>query len=285
VPDGEASKTLGTVRGLYDSFVDAGLDRHGAVSALGGGVVGDMAGFAAATYLRGVPFVQLPTSLLAMVDSSVGGKVAVDHPRGKNLIGAFKQPRLVIADLETLDTLPEAELGNGLAETVKAGLLGDAALFLQIEERGPAPLSWIIGRALRVKVGVVEDDPYEQGQRAILNLGHTFGHALELLSNYTLSHGGAVSVGLVAAARLSVRLGFCEPDVAPRVEGVLARLGLPTTYRGYTPTQIWQAMATDKKRRDGSLRFILFRAIGDVFVTDQVSQSDVLAVLESLRRA
>jgi shikimate kinase/3-dehydroquinate synthase len=285
VADGEAHKTLDTVRVLYDGFIGAGLDRHGAVLALGGGVVGDMAGFAAATYLRGVRLVQLPTTLLAMVDSSVGGKVAVDHPQGKNLIGAFKQPWLVIADPETLDTLPAAELANGLAETVKAGLIGDPALFQQIQDHGPAPLAWLIKRAVRVKAGIVEGDPYERGRRAVLNLGHTFGHALELLSDYTLAHGAAVSVGLAAAVRLSARLGLCDRAVVSDVEGVLARLGLATTYRDGAPIDVWRAMATDKKRRGGRLHFVLLRAVGDAFVTDQVEQGDVLAVLETLREA
>jgi 3-dehydroquinate synthetase len=243
-----------------------------------------MAGFAAATYLRGVPLVQLPTSLLAMVDASVGGKVAVDHPRGKNLVGAFKQPEMVIADTETLSTLPSRQWASGLAEVVKAGLIGDQALFEQIETYGPAPVPWLVERALRVKVAVVREDPYERGRRAVLNLGHTFGHALELLSDYSLSHGEGVAVGLVAAANLSARLGLCDPELVDRIEAVLARLGLPTRYEGHAPTQVWQAMATDKKRRGKTLHFILLRAIGDVFFSHQVPQEDVLAVLTMLRK-
>ena len=282
VPEGEAFKTLGTVRALYDRFIEAGLDRHGAVLALGGGVTGDTAGFAAATYLRGVPLVQLPTTLLAMVDASVGGKVAVDHPRGKNLIGAFKQPELVIADPDVLGTLPEKEIDNGVAEVIKAGIIGDPALFAHIETYGPNPLPWLIERAIRVKIAIVKEDPYECGQRAVLNLGHTFGHALELLSGYALRHGEGVSIGLVAATRLSARIGLCDAALAARVEGVLARLDLPTTYRGHTPAQVWRAMATDKKRQGKTLRFVLPRALGDVFMTDQVRQADVLDILESL---
>jgi shikimate kinase/3-dehydroquinate synthase len=285
VPDGEAYKTLDTLHGLYDAFVEAGLDRRSTVLALGGGVVGDLAGLAAATYLRGVAFVQLPTTLLAMVDASVGGKVAVDHPRGKNLIGAFKQPRLVIADPNVLFTLPAAEFCSGMAETVKAGLIADPTLFAQIEEHGPAPLPWIVERAVRVKVAVIEDDPYELGRRAVLNLGHTFGHALELASGYGLSHGQGIGIGLVAAARLSARLGLCDPALAARVEDVLRRLGLPTAYRGHTPAQIWQAMAADKKRHGARLRFVLLRAVGDVFVTDQVAETEVVAVLGTQREA
>jgi shikimate kinase/3-dehydroquinate synthase len=284
VADGEAHKTLETVRWLYDRFIDEGLDRRSTVLALGGGVVGDMAGFAAATYLRGVRFVQVPTTLLAMVDSSAGGKVAVDHPRGKNLIGAFKQPVLVIADPETLATLPAREFSNGLAEVIKTGLIGDPELFGQIEDHGPFPVAWIIERALRVKVRVVEADPYELGQRATLNLGHTFGHALEQLSNYELSHGEAVGIGLVAAARLSARMGICDGSLPARVEKVLARSSLPVRYQNFSPVQVWEAMATDKKRQGKRRRFILIRGIGNTFVTDQVRQEDALSVLEELRQ-
>jgi len=289
--DAEADKTLDTVRELYEWFLDSGLDRQGEVLALGGGVVGDAAGFAAATYLRGVQLVQLPTTLLAMVDSSIGGKVAVDHPRGKNLIGAFKPPALVIADPDVLATLAPSEFASGLAEVVKASLLGDRQLFEQIETHGPAPLPWLIERAVRVKARFVEADPYEAGQRMLLNLGHTFGHALELLSGYAMSHGQAVAAGLVAAAHLSAQLGHCDPSLPLRIEAVLGRLGLPTRYEQYAPDQIWQAMATDKKRRGGDLRFVLLRGVGDAFLSEargrrqypEVTRGDVLAVLETLR--
>jgi 3-dehydroquinate synthase len=283
VPDGEVHKSLETVRILYDAFIDAGLDRGGAVLALGGGVIGDMAGFAAATYLRGVALVQVPTSLLSMVDSSVGGKVAVDHPRGKNLIGAFKQPELVLIDPVTLSTLPAREVASGLAEVIKTGLIGDPGLFGQIERHGPAPIRWIIERSLRVKSSVVQEDPYEHGRRAVLNLGHTFGHALELLSDLQLSHGEGVGIGLVAASRLSARLGLCSPDLSDRIERVLERLDLPTRYRSFEPEQVWRAMATDKKRRGKALRFILLQGVGDVLVADDVDRGDVLAVLEALK--
>ncbi len=283
VQDGEAYKTLDSVRGLYDSFVQAGLDRQASVLALGGGVVGDMAGFAAATYLRGVPFVQLPTTLLSMVDASIGGKVGVDLPSGKNLVGAFKQPALVIVDPDVLDTLPPGERAGGVAEVVKAGLIHDSRLFEQIEAFGPAPIMWLIERAIRVKVEVVEADPYETGRRAVLNLGHTFAHALELASSYALSHGQAVAIGLAAAAHLSARLGWCDSGLPARVESLLARLSLPTRYRGYTPEQLWEAMATDKKRQGLAVRFVLIKSAGDVFVTDQVRREDVLIVLETLR--
>jgi 3-dehydroquinate synthase len=282
VPDGEAYKTLDTVRSLYDQFIEGGLDRYGAVLALGGGVIGDMAGFAAATYMRGVPLVQLPTTLLAMVDASIGGKVAVDHPRGKNLIGAFKQPELVVIDPLALKTLDEAEMRSGWAEVIKAGVIGSANLFERLEERGDKPLLSIITEAVRVKVAIVEEDPYESGRRAVLNLGHTFGHALEVLSGFTLRHGEAVSVGMVAATRTAVALGLCDKMVEGRLAALLQRFGLPTHCEGYKPREIWEAMATDKKKRGKKLRFVLPRAIGQVVVTDQVSESTVLEVLEEL---
>ncbi len=283
VPDGEVYKTLDTVRMLYDSFIEAGLDRDSVIVALGGGVIGDMAGFAAATYLRGVSFVQMPTSLLAMVDSSVGGKVAVDHPRGKNLIGAFKQPALVIADLDFLDTLPPAEYRSGLAEVIKAGIIASPPLFEYLERGECGASSWPIAEAIRVKVTVVEEDPYERGRRAVLNLGHTFAHAIELLGDFRMRHGEAVSIGLVAAARTAEAVGLAREQLSPRITACLRRPGLPTTLPGYAPEAIWEAMGGDKKRRGGKLRFVLPRAIGDVVVTDEVPREAVLPVLDSMR--
>lgn len=283
VPDGEAFKTLDTVRTLYDRFVDGGLDRASPVFALGGGVIGDMAGFAAATYMRGVPLVQLPTSLLAMVDASVGGKVAVNHPKGKNLIGAFHQPELVVVDPEVLSTLPQGEFRAGLAEVVKAGLIGSPALFRHLEQRGAEPLEWVIGEAIRVKAAVVEEDPYERGRRAILNLGHTFGHALEVLSDFSLRHGEAVAVGMAIAAEVAVRMGLCQDSVKERLIALLRKLGLPTAWAGYEPEAIWEAMATDKKRKGQRLRFVLPRAIGQVVIANDVPKDLVLAVLERMR--
>jgi len=283
VPDGEAYKTLDTVSSLYDQFIIGGLDRYGAVLALGGGVIGDLAGFAAATYMRGVPLVQLPTTLLAMVDASIGGKVAVDHPRGKNLIGAFKQPELVVIDPLALSTLGEAEMRSGWAEVIKAGVIGSPSLFEHLEGKGDEPSLPLIIEAVRVKVAIVEEDPYEKGRRAVLNLGHTFGHALELLSGFTLRHGEAVSVGLVAAARTAIALGLCDETVEGRLAALLQRFGLPTRYKVYEPREVWEAMATDKKRRGKKLRFVLPRAIGQVVVTGQVPKAVVLEVLEKLR--
>ncbi len=280
MPEGERHKTLATVAMLYERFLQARLDRRSAVFALGGGVVGDVAGFAAATFLRGVPLVPVPTSLLAMVDASVGGKVGVDLAQGKNLVGAFKQPQLVIVDPEVLKTLPSEEFRSGLAEVVKAGMIGDPGLFAVLEGRAPAPgLGELIARAVRVKVAVVEEDPFEGGRRAVLNLGHTFGHALELLSGYRMRHGEAVGLGIALATRLAAATGTCEPGLVRRVEELLERLELPTRGEGFAPEEVVAAMGTDKKRAGGRLRFVVPRAIGDVELRDDVPTEAVLAVL------
>ncbi|MCK4471022.1 MAG: 3-dehydroquinate synthase, partial [Anaerolineae bacterium] len=219
-----------------------------------------------------------------MVDASIGGKVAVDHPRGKNLIGAFKQPELVVIDPLALATLDEAEKRSGWAEVIKAGVIGSPNLFEHLEEKGDEPSLPLIIEAVRVKVAIVEEDPYESGRRAVLNLGHTFGHALEVLSGFTLRHGEAVSVGLVAATRTAVALGLCDDTVEGRLAVLLQRFGLPTRYEGYEPVEIWRAMATDKKKRGKKLRFVLPRGVGQVVVTDQVPKAVVLEVLEKMRK-
>ena len=292
IPDSEQFKTLDTVRMIYDRLIDAQLDRKSIIFAMGGGVIGDLAGFVAATFLRGVAFVQMPTTLLAMVDASIGGKVAVDHPRGKNLIGAFKQPYAVITDTDALATLPEEELHSGMAEVVKHGIIGDVGLF-EILERDPhsSPVptegrqSWIT-RAMQVKIDIVARDPLEQGERGKLNLGHTFGHAFELMSNYKLQHGEAVSIGLVCAARLALRQNLCAPAVATRVENLLRAIDLPTRVpRAMSTDAILLAMATDKKRVGSRLRFVLPRAIGDVAIVDDVPQEDVIAIIDEMRQS
>ncbi|MEA3345482.1 MAG: 3-dehydroquinate synthase [Chloroflexota bacterium] len=287
VPDGEEYKRLNTVRQLYNQFIGGKLDRGSVVIALGGGVVGDMAGFAAATYMRGVQMVQVPTTLLAMVDASVGGKVAVDHPRGKNLIGAFKQPAFVAVDPAVLGTLPDEEMRSGWAEIIKHGIIGDSPLFERLEAhselRPPSDtLTEIIAAAIRVKVEVVEEDPYERGRRRVLNLGHTFAHAFEVLSDYQLRHGYAVAIGMVVAARVAERMGLCQPELPGRIEALLRAFGLPTRVPDFEPEAIWQGMAMDKKRRGSRLRFVLPRALGDVIVTEEVAQGTVLAVLDEL---
>jgi shikimate kinase/3-dehydroquinate synthase len=283
VPDGEQFKTLDTVRTLYDDLLDMGADRSTLVIGLGGGVIGDMAGFAAATFMRGVSYVQAPTSLLAMVDASIGGKVGVDLPQGKNLVGAFKDPLGVFADPATLDTLPDIELRCGLAEVVKAGLIADPPLLDHLLQNGPDPIVDVIRRAVAVKITVVEQDRLESGIRAILNLGHTFAHAVEQVSGYRWKHGEAVAAGQVAAARLSERLGLCQPGLAEMVESVLAALGLPVRYADMPPGPVWEAMTRDKKWRDGAATFVLLKAIGEPVVVRDVPRADVIPVLEAMR--
>ena len=280
LPAGEAHKTLATVATLYDRFVEAGLDRSGAVVALGGGVITDMAGFAAATYMRGVALVPAPTSLLGMVDASVGGKVAVDHPRGKNLVGAFVQPLLVMLDPLCLDTLPEIERRAGMAEVIKHGVIGDPELFAALEQGGAPDMGWLLQRQLQVKIDVVEEDPYERGRRVVLNLGHTFAHAYELLSDYRLHHGLAVALGMASAAHLAELRGVCTPGTRARIIAVLERHGLPTHYDAHSPEAVYDAMSMDKKRQGSRLRFILPRAIGEVIVDDDVPREQVLAAIE-----
>jgi shikimate kinase / 3-dehydroquinate synthase len=299
LPAGEAHKTPATVQDIYNRLLAAGLDRQGSVIALGGGVVGDVAGFAAATYLRGVPLVQGPTSLLAMVDASIGGKTGVDLPQGKNLVGAFKQPAAVVADLSTLATLPPAEFSAGLAEVVKHGLIASPAILYQLrtndylapvalcrlpQENYPlrSPQSLIL-RAIQVKRDLVEADPYEKGERAWLNLGHTFGHAVEQVSGFTVRHGDAVAMGLVAAARLSALLGHVTPALQAEIEALLTRLNLPVRIPAHLPADaLLQAMGADKKRAAGKLRFVLIREVGDVFVSGDVPEAAVLATLQAV---
>ena len=268
VAEGEQHKTLASIASLYDQFLAAGLDRKSPVISLGGGVIGDMAGFAAASYLRGVPFVQIPTSLLSMVDASVGGKTGVDLPQGKNLVGAFKQPHLVIIDTAVMESLPAAEFRSGLAEVIKHGIIGAPELFRQFEEEGPTNLVHLVAEAVRVKVAIVEEDPYEQGRRAVLNLGHTFGHAIELVSNFKVRHGEGVALGLVAATEMAAALEYCDPALVGQVRQVLDRVGLPVQLAGYDAQAIMDAMGHDKKRVGKTIRFIIPQALGDVVIID-----------------
>jgi 3-dehydroquinate synthase len=281
IQDGEAYKTLQTVEAVSSGLVKLGIDRGGLMVALGGGVIGDTMGFVAATYMRGIRLVQVPTTLLAMVDASVGGKTGVDLMEGKNLVGAFKQPELVVIDTDTLGTLPDEEWRCGLAEVVKHGLLADPELLnptmLQRDRAAE-----FVPRAVKVKVDVVQQDPYERGIRAHLNLGHTFAHALEMVSGFTWKHGDAVSVGLVAAARLSARLGLCDTNLPARIEGLLEDLGMPTRIGPYNPEGLWQAMAVDKKWQAGNARFVLLKGIAQPTIVENVSSEPVLAVLEEL---
>jgi len=281
MPDGEQHKTMDTVGRLYEAFVRAKLDRAGVVIAFGGGVVGDTAGFAAATFMRGVRLIQIPTSLLSMVDSSVGGKVGVDLPIGKNLVGAFKQPDAVFIDPTMLTTLPAREWRCGMAEVIKHGLLADSTL-LDPRMWAPERVPELIRRAVQVKVNVVEADPYEQNVRAHLNLGHTFAHAIEQVSGYAWPHGEAVGVGLVAAARLSVAHGLAQIDIADQVETLVAELGLPTRIGVLSPEALYAAMSTDKKWAAGKSRFVLLRRVGEPLIAEGIDRDTVLKVLQGL---
>jgi shikimate kinase/3-dehydroquinate synthase len=278
MPASESAKTLETVSNLYDQFIDAQLERGSVVLALGGGLVGDVAGFAAATFLRGVNFVQLPTTVLSVVDASLGGKTAVNHPRGKNLVGAFKQPVLVCADREALTALPVADFRSGLAEVVKHSIIGAPALFEHLEREGLSDLPRILADAIEVKLKVIEADPHERAERAVLNLGHTFGHAFETLSHYALRHGEGVSLGLVAANRLAARLEMCDPSLLARTERLLKQLGLPTNYDQFDGNAALGVMLTDKKKEQGKIRFVLPVELGKVVVRGDIAPEEVLAI-------
>lgn len=291
VPPGEKFKNLRTVTGLMRRMVESGLDRSGCIVTLGGGVIGDMGGFTAATYMRGVDLVQCPTSLLAMVDASVGGKTGVDLREGKNLVGAFKQPLAVIIDLETLRSLPADEFASGMAEIVKAGLIADPALFERLEsgteEWSPnAPidqLQTLVAAAVEMKRKVVEEDPYEHGIRALLNLGHTFGHAIEHVSEYKVKHGFAVAMGCVVAGRVSAELNHCSPDLPNRIEQTFERVGLPTRIPSNLDIEaIIATMSSDKKKKRGVVRYILIRDVGDCFMTPDVPTELIARTLKEL---
>ena len=267
---GETGKDMRAVEAVLDALLAAGADRRSGVVALGGGVVGDIAGFAAAIYMRGIRFVQVPTTLLAQVDSSVGGKTGVNHPRGKNLIGAFHQPEAVIADTETLRTLPARELSAGLAEVLKHGLLADADYFARVTHELPRllacqelPLADAIARSCEIKAAIVARDEKESGERALLNLGHTFGHAIEALTGYERwLHGEAVGCGMCLAADLSQRVGLIERADVEAVEAAVAAAGLPTRIEGLSRAAALESMRGDKKTEAGEIRFILLERIG-----------------------
>ena len=282
--DGEEYKTVASVSAVIDGLVEARAGRDTTVIALGGGVVGDIAGYAAASYMRGVRFVQVPTTLLAQVDSSVGGKTGVNHPGGKNLIGAFHQPELVLIDTDTLNTLPDRELSAGMAEVIKHGAIADAEYFVRLEQdidalmaRDPATLAAAIGRSCEIKAEVVAEDEREHGRRAILNFGHTFGHAIENSAGYgEWLHGEAVAAGMVMAASLS---GIESADQA-RLRRLLDRAALPTTAESLSAQTLRDAMGLDKKVLNKKLRFILLKQLGRAFVTDDVAEDRLMEVLE-----
>ena len=281
LPDGEQHKTLATVETILSRLLEARLDRGSRIVALGGGVVGDIAGFAAAIYQRGIDFVQVPTTLLAQVDSSVGGKTGVNHPLGKNMIGAFHQPRAVVIDTDTLKSLPQRELQAGLAEVIKYGLIRDAEFFAWLEEHidalrtlEPEPLAYAIRRSCACKAEIVAADEREGGIRALLNLGHTFGHAIEAGMGYgAWLHGEAVGTGMAMAARMSERMGWLDTAGRERAEALIQRAGLALEPPGaVTPDRFRELMAIDKKVASGRLRLVLLRGIGEAVLTDAFDQ-------------
>ncbi|MCY4019774.1 MAG: 3-dehydroquinate synthase [Chloroflexi bacterium] len=277
VKDGEEYKTLETVSALYDEMLALGADRNTTLVALGGGVLGDMAGYVAATYMRGLRLIQAPTTLLAMVDSSVGGKVGVDMPQGKNLIGAFKQPEAVLVDTEVLETLPPLQWRCGMAEVIKHGLISRPAL-LDPEMWETENLVNLLRDAIQVKVEVVEEDPFEQGIRAHLNLGHTFGHAIEKVTRYRVPHGEAVAIGISKAAQLSCNRGLIDKQLVEKVVSTFERIGLPVDI-DLEPEAWYAAMSTDKKWKAGKSRFVLLKGLGEATVVEGLPKEEVLAVL------
>ncbi len=294
IPDGRRQKTLTTVQAIYDQLLEVGFDRAGTIVALGGSIVGDIAGFVAATFMRGVNLVQCPTSLLAMADTSIGGKNSIDLPQGKNLVGSFKQPSLVLADVATLMTLPVEELISGMAEVIKHGLLADIDLFEKVEQ-GEWPLKTdslhsshseiqnLVAQAIQVKISYVQKDPFDEGIRKQLNMGHTFAHAIEKVSKNTIRHGEAVAMGLAAATDLSARLGYCEHHLKERIDLVLKKVGLPNRIPAkLAPQSILEAMSRDKKRLAQSNRLVLPIKVGEVFVADNIKNDDILKTLQAI---
>ena len=290
LPAGEAHKDLASIQTILDAALADKHERRSVFIALGGGVVGDMTGFAAACFLRGADFVQVPTTLLAQVDSSVGGKTGVNHTMGKNLIGAFHQPRHVVIDLETLASLPEREFAAGLAEVIKYGLIHDAEFFAwlgenvrRLKDRDAEVLAFAIERSCRIKAEVVAEDVREGGVRAHLNFGHTFGHAIERLQGYgEWLHGEAVAAGMVIACRLSVAKGSLAPMVVEQLEAFNRAVGLPVAAPpAITPGELMNAMGSDKKVAAGKVRYILLRELGDAVVTDEVTEADITRAISA----
>ena len=287
LPDGEQHKNWLTLNSIFDALLSNRCERKSAIIALGGGVVGDLAGFAAASYQRGVPFIQVPTTLLAQVDSSVGGKTAINHPLGKNMIGAFYQPRMVMADTAMLDSLPARELSAGVAEVIKYGLIMDLPFLGWLEanmdrlnERDPAALAYAVTRSCENKAAVVAADERESGERALLNLGHTFGHAIETGLGFGIwLHGEAVAAGTILAARLSERMGLLTVDDVERVARLFARAGLPVEAPSLGQDRYLELMGHDKKVENGRLRLILLQSLGKAFMTSDFDLRDLREVL------
>ncbi|MEK6689781.1 MAG: 3-dehydroquinate synthase [Nitrospirota bacterium] len=287
IPDGEEYKTLLWISHLYDELLTYRLDRRSAIIALGGGVIGDMAGFVAATYMRGIPYIQVPTTLLAQVDSSVGGKTGVNHILGKNMIGSFYQPGLVWIDIKTLETLPDRELRAGISEVIKYGMIADIEFFEYLEKKieniislDEPPLIHIIKRSCEIKAEVVSKDEREEGLRSTLNFGHTIGHAIETLTNYTTyKHGEAVALGMLYEAKIANRMGLCNKDILEKLKVLILRAGLPTKLPDISADKIIEAMQIDKKVREEKIRIVLPEEIGRVSLRE-IDNSIIQAVIE-----
>jgi len=291
IPAGESSKNISTVMDVVGRLLAAGADRETLLIALGGGVIGDLTGFIASVFIRSIPYVQIPTTLIGQVDSSIGGKTAVDLPQGKNLLGTFYQPRAVFADIRFLDTLPEKEFNNGLAEIIKYGAIEDEGLFKTLEDgmeklknKDARLLIKTVETCCRIKKNIVEMDEHEQGLRRILNFGHTVGHALEAVSGYSLSHGEGVGLGMVAAARISVKLRELNASAAERIEKLVAKAGLPTRLDSSVDiSAVTDRLKMDKKKKGDVVRFVLLKKIGMPFVTGSVGESMIIEVLKGMR--
>jgi 3-dehydroquinate synthase len=298
LPAGRSQKTLDAVALVYQQLFEAGIDKSATVVSLGTSIIGDIAGFAAATYLRGVDLVHCPTNLIAMVDTSVGGKVGLDVPQGRNLLGLYKQPKAVLADVGTLQTLPPRDFASGLAEVVKHGLIASSSLLGRIESTSwtttgnllpgmLADLQSLVAQAIQIKIAIVQADPFEEkGQRTFLNLGHTFGYGIEYASNGEINHGEAVAMGLVAATRLSRRKGHASADLVDRVEALVGHIGLSAKVPASIEARdILEGMRHDKKRRQSRLRFVLLKDVGEPFISDDVEDSEILELLEGMRES
>ncbi|HQL00043.1 MAG TPA: 3-dehydroquinate synthase [Smithellaceae bacterium] len=290
-PAGESQKTLDTAVEVVGKLLALGADRSTVLIALGGGVVGDLTGFVASVYMRSIPYVQVPTTLVGQVDSAVGGKTAVDLAQGKNLVGAFYQPKAVYADVKYLETLPDAEFRNGLAEIIKYGIIEDTALFGKLEARiddvggkDTAFLTGVVEACLRIKKSIVEIDEHEQGLRRILNYGHTLGHALEAVSGYRLSHGEGVALGMIAAARLSEKMHYLPAQETRRIEALVERAGLPVRIPAdFAAPEILARLKMDKKKKDGAVRFVLLKKIGMPFVNGGLPEEMITDVIEGMK--
>ena len=280
---GEESKNTNTVGTLYEFLITCRFDRNDFLIALGGGVVGDLTGFLAATYLRGIDFVQVPTSLLAQVDSSIGGKTGVDHLKYKNMVGAFHMPKLVYMNMEVFETLPQKQFSNGMGEVIKHGLIKDTDYydFLKSKYNSVAAhekeaVATMVERSCNIKREVVEKDPTEKGERALLNFGHTIGHAIEKLSDFSLFHGECVSVGMVAAAHISMKKGYLTAENVADIESTIKSYGLPIHVSGYDPAAVLDATKNDKKMSGGKIKFILLKNIGEAFIDTSLDDEDIL---------